>query len=106
VWHPVVLASPDHAAPGGSIPAHRRPGLPGLPPGSRVVALGEVGGMPHLAHPPSRSLAPVSAIPESCPPGEGMFCVDRAALADVAPLRQRWPELYWPEWLFTCEDIG
>jgi hypothetical protein len=31
----------------------------------------------------------VSAIPESCPPGEGMFCMDRAALADVAPLRGR-----------------
>jgi hypothetical protein len=33
----------------------------------------------------------------------GSSCV---AFADVAPLRQRWPGLYWPEWLFTCEDIG
>jgi hypothetical protein len=36
---------------------------------------------------------------------EGMFCFDWAAFADVLPLRQRRPGLYWPEWLFTCEDI-
>ncbi len=42
--------------------------------------------MPHPATPTEPGLALVPAIPEVCPPGEGMFCVDRAAFADVAPL--------------------
>ena len=29
------------------------------------------------------------AIPETCPPGEGMLCVGRAAFADVARLGER-----------------
>ena len=48
-----------------------------MPPGRRVVALGEVGGMPRLADPgqlPQYSCAPV--IPEACPPGEGMVSIE------------------------------
>ena len=38
-----------------------------------VVALGEIDGMPHPAlHPPNPGFELVSAIPEICPPGEGM----------------------------------
>lgn len=76
-------------SPVGSIPAHRRPSFPGLPPGSRVLALGEVGGMPRPATHTEPGLALMSTIPEVCPPGEGIFCADRAAFADVAPLRER-----------------
>jgi hypothetical protein len=82
-WH-----RPTTRLPGGSIPAHRRSRLPGLPPGSRVVALGEVGEMPHPAHTTEPGSALVSAIPEARPPGEGMFVGDHAAFADVAPLRE------------------
>ena len=42
VGHPVGSAQPGHAVPRGNIPAHRWPGVPGLPPGHRVVALREV----------------------------------------------------------------
>ena len=44
--------------------------------------------MPHPRHPTEPGLALVSAIPEICLPGEGMLCLDRAAFADVAPLRR------------------
>jgi hypothetical protein len=52
-WH-----SPTTRCPGGNIPPHRRPNLPCLPPGHRVVALGEVDGMP--PSPPARLNARVS----------------------------------------------
>jgi hypothetical protein len=47
--------SPTTRRPGGTIPSTRRPSLPGVPPGRRVVALGEVGGMPHPHHPTDRA---------------------------------------------------
>lgn len=37
--------------------------------------------------PPNPGLELVSAIPEICPPGEGMLCLDRVALGHVVPLR-------------------
>ena len=43
----VDLAQPDHAVSRGNVPLNYRPRLPGLPPGHRVVALGEIDGMPH-----------------------------------------------------------
>jgi hypothetical protein len=83
-WH-----RPTTRRPGGTIPAYRRSCLPGVPPVRRVVALGEVGGMPHPVTLTAPGLALVSAIPEICPPGEGMLCLGRAAFADVARLRER-----------------
>ena len=55
-----------------------------LPLGCRVVALGGGGGMPHPAGQaqPQQFLCP--AIPEACPPGEGMVWLGRGAFADVA----------------------
>ena len=44
---PSTWRSPTTRRPGGNIPHNPWPRLPGLPPGRRVVALGEVGGMPH-----------------------------------------------------------
>ena len=58
---PSTWRSPTARRPGGSPRRHRRPCSPALPPGRRVVALGEVVGVPR------------SGIPETCPPGEGNF---------------------------------
>jgi hypothetical protein len=92
--HPVDLA---HArpcgAPGATSPASHRPSLPGLPPGHRVVALGEIDGMPHPVRAHPARLAFAVGYPEICPPGEGMFWLDAAAVADVAPLKQCRPGL-------------
>jgi hypothetical protein len=72
VWHPVGLVQPDHAAAQGrpsTEPVHASCGsAPGLPCGSPW----EAGGMPHppAQAQPQRFLCP--AIPEACPPGEGM----------------------------------
>ena len=92
-WEPWSIPStwhrPTTRRPGGTIPAYRRSCLPGVPPVRRVVALGEVGGMPHPVTLTAPGLALVSAIPEICPPGEGMLCLGRAAFADVARLRER-----------------
>lgn len=41
--------SPTTRCPGGNIPPYRSPSVPCLPPGHRVVALGEADGMPHPA---------------------------------------------------------
>jgi hypothetical protein len=49
-WH-----SPTTRCPGGSTPLNHRPSMPGLPPGHRVVALGEVDGMPHPPPTPCRT---------------------------------------------------
>lgn len=38
---------------------------------------------------PSPGVALWPAIPEICPPGEGTFCLDRAAVADVTRLGGR-----------------
>jgi hypothetical protein len=65
-WH-----SPTTRHPGGNLRQNRRVHRLALPPGCRVVALREVDGMPHPAHPPSRSNFE-AGIPEICPPGEGM----------------------------------
>jgi hypothetical protein len=96
-WEPCGIPSswhrPTMRLPGGSIPAHRRTSLPSLPPGSCVVALGQVDGMPHPAHPPNRAWRLCRPSRRSGPPGEGMFCVGWAAFADVAPLRQCQPGL-------------
>jgi hypothetical protein len=83
VWHPLDLAPPDRAAFSGAaldVPAGRRVRL--CARGCRVVALREVEGMLHLpAHPATAAL--LVAIPETCPPGEGMSlrlwmdCADR-----------------------------
>jgi hypothetical protein len=86
-WH-----RPPTRLPGGSIPAHRRPSFPGLPPGSRGVALGEVGGMPHLATPPKRAWRLCRPSRRSARPARACF-LGRTAVADVAPLGELRPAL-------------
>jgi hypothetical protein len=44
--------------------------------------------MPHPARPGPAAAILCRAIPEVCPPGEGMVWSGRAAFADVAPLRE------------------
>jgi hypothetical protein len=64
-WHPVGLAQPrPPGAPGATSSLCCRPSLPCLPPGHRVVALGEVDGMSPLTPLPGLTLVP--AIPEAC----------------------------------------
>lgn len=82
---PSIWRSPTARRSGGSPQCDQQRPRVALPPCRRVVALG--GGRrdvtPCLPGPGPR-LWP--AIPEICPPGEGMFCLDRAAVADVARL--------------------
>jgi hypothetical protein len=61
---PSAWRSPTTRWPGGNVLLYRRPSLPCLPPGHRVVALGEVDGMPHPYLLPGSTL--VSAILEAC----------------------------------------
>ena len=75
VWHPVdSVETPDRAA--ARQAAHDATGdqrRAALPPGRRVVALGEVDGMPHPTLPTDVARLPVRLRPsrETCPPGEG-----------------------------------
>ncbi len=63
---------PTARRPGGS-PRWDRPASLSSAPGRRVVALGEVEGMPHPVPPdPASPALDWPAIPEACPPGEGM----------------------------------
>jgi len=66
-------AARPHGSPGAALDEHRRVHNLGLPPGCRVVALREVDGMPDPTHPTTLQALLVAAIPEICPPGEGMF---------------------------------
>jgi len=51
-WHPVDLAQPDRAsARGPALDASGCRGREALPPGRRVVALGEVDGVSRSGHP-------------------------------------------------------
>jgi hypothetical protein len=69
---PSTWRSPTTWGPGGSPRRDRQRPHVALPPGPHVVALGEVDGIPHPVHTrPSPRWWPV--IPETCPPGEGMF---------------------------------
>jgi hypothetical protein len=71
VWHPVVLASPDHAALRGQHPCPLPAEVARPAPGSRVVAL-RGDRRDATPSPPTEPVLPlVSAIPETCPPGEG-----------------------------------
>jgi hypothetical protein len=61
-----------------------------LPPGWRVVARGEVEGTPHPVHPtPAGGGFWWLAIPEVCPPGEGMVLEIDKIFWDRARLRSR-----------------
>jgi hypothetical protein len=51
--------------------ARRSPTI--LRAGDRVAAVREVDGMPDPTHPTTLQALLVAAIPEICPPGEGMF---------------------------------
>jgi hypothetical protein len=51
VWHLVDLAQPDHTAARGQPSTNRCVRRLALPPGCRVVALGEVDEMPYPAQP-------------------------------------------------------
>ena len=51
VWHPVDLAQPDHTSARGQPSTDSARASSGSAPGWRVVALGEVDGMTHPAHP-------------------------------------------------------
>jgi hypothetical protein len=49
-----------------------------------MPALGEVEGTPHLAHPARRQHCWWMAIPETCPPGEGMaFEIDKIEIDKI-----------------------
>ena len=69
---PSTWRSPTTRQPGGSPQQNRCVRCPALPPGWRVVALWEVDGMPHPAHPVLPQWFSWLAILEACPPGEGM----------------------------------
>jgi hypothetical protein len=45
-------------------------------------------------------------IPEICPPGEGVCCLDRAAFGDVAWLGERRPGAWWSGWPVVCGNVG
>jgi hypothetical protein len=64
--------SPTTRQPGGSLQQNRYVRRLALPPGCRVVALGEVEEMPHPAQPGPAEQCSWPAISETCPPGEGM----------------------------------
>ncbi len=99
--------SPDHAGarsaisstwqrptarhPGRSMPSHRRPILPSLRPGCRVVALREVGEMARTrtSHPPDLPHDPI--ISETCPPGEGALPCSWDGPLDCQALRVKPP---------------
>jgi hypothetical protein len=68
---PSAWRSPTTRQPRGSPRWNRCEPRVALPLGCRVVTLGKVGGMPHLAHPGPAILSLRPAIPEACPPGEG-----------------------------------
>jgi hypothetical protein len=72
---PSAWRSPTTRRPRGGPRRNRCVRQVALPLGCRVVARGEAGGMPHLPAQaqPQRFLG--SAIPEACPPGEGMALV-------------------------------
>ena len=67
-------AARPRGAPGATSAVSHRPSAPGLPPGHRVVALGEVDGMPHpvRVYPARRAFA-VGHPGDLPPPGEGVF---------------------------------
>ncbi len=68
---PSAWRSPTTRQPGGSPRRDRCIRHVALPPGWRVVALGEAEGMPHPTHPAQPQQFWWLAIPEVCPPGEG-----------------------------------
>ena len=73
---PSAWRSPTARCSGGSPRRDRRRSHVALPPGRRVVALREVERMSHPAHPAQPQQRSWSAIPEACPPGEGMVWLD------------------------------
>lgn len=69
---PSAWRSPTTRCPGGNALPNHRPSVPSLPPGQRVVALGEADGMLHPQSPvPVPGLAGVSAIPAADSRGAG-----------------------------------
>jgi hypothetical protein len=70
---PSTWRSPTARRPGGSPRRDWRRSRGTLPLGRRVVALGEVDGMPHPVHPGPVPPCLWTAIPEACPPGKGIF---------------------------------
>jgi hypothetical protein len=70
---PSIWRSPTTRQPGGQPSTNRRVRNLALPPGCRVVALREVDGMPDPTHPTTLQALLVAAIPEICPPSEGML---------------------------------
>jgi hypothetical protein len=83
---PSTWQRPTTRQPGGSPRRNRSVRCLAPPPGWRVVALREVEGMPHLPTSAQSQQRSWLAIPEACPPGEGMFWLLSAALGDVARL--------------------
>jgi hypothetical protein len=69
-----IWRSPTARRPRGSPRRDRRRSGGALPLGCRVVARGEIDGMPHPAIPTEPGLELVLAISEICPPGEGTLC--------------------------------
>ena len=65
---PSTWRSPTARQPEGSISPYRRQACQALPSGCRVVALWEVDGMPHPAHPSLTACRCARTIPETCRP--------------------------------------
>jgi hypothetical protein len=91
VGHPVGLAQPDHAAAQGQPSTEPVRASCGSAPG---LSCGSPWGRPAGCHTlpaqaqPQQFLCP--AIPEACPPGEGMVWLGRGAFADVAAVAGTW----------------
>jgi hypothetical protein len=83
--------SPTTRRPGGSLRRDREQLRAALPPGRRVVALREVDRMPHPVLTPGPARAGGRPSWRPARPARACFVWDRAALADVTPLRQRRP---------------
>jgi hypothetical protein len=88
---PSIWRSPTTRQPGGSPRPNRCVRRLALPPGCRVVALGEVDGMPHPAHPGSAAAVLVAGHPGDLPARRGRLvgragALAGAAFADVARL--------------------
>ena len=62
--------------------------------------------MPHPVPPAQPRPRWWPVIPEACPPGEGMFCLGRAAFGDVLLLGGHRPGISRSRWLMTCGNVG
>jgi hypothetical protein len=103
---PSTWRIPTARHPGGSPRRNRCLARLALPPGCRVVALGEVVGMPHPVHTGLAPPALVAGHPGDLPARRGHVWLGRAAFAEVARLRGRQPRPWWSKRSVTCWNVG